>query len=244
MDGTRASLERRLTTDPEIEDLLVEMSLVQGVSELFTDDVSQLEMRISECLSRPESLRPFVVSAAANVASYQAIYAFDFASARRWQEWALPYHQRTTGPFSVMYGYCFAGIAAMEQLDVTAAEDYFRKAQQRARTIAGNSSHAQRLTGAILGDHLVEAERLLDESHKLGSEGGVVDFMLAAYGTGARIKALRGDVESAEQLLREGAEIATTLSLGRLAARIENERVRAGLDRGTLPRCTAPCGGS
>ncbi|WP_011133509.1 MULTISPECIES: hypothetical protein [Rhodococcus erythropolis group] len=184
MDGTRASLERRLTTDPEIEDLLVEMSLVQGVSELFADDVSQLEMRISECLSRPESLWPFVVSAAANVASYQAIYAFDFASARRWQEWALPYHQRTTGPFSVMYGYCFAGIAAMEQLDVTAAEDYFRKAQQLARTIAGNLSHAHRLAGAILGDllyeqgHLVEAERLLDESHKLGSEGGVVDFML------------------------------------------------------------------
>ncbi|MGW5302077.1 hypothetical protein ACWEQV_27980 [Rhodococcus aetherivorans] len=84
------------------------------MSELFADDVSQLEVRISECLSRPESLRPFVVSAVANVASYQAIYAFGFASARRWQEWALPYHQRTTGPFSVMYGDCFAGIAAME----------------------------------------------------------------------------------------------------------------------------------
>ncbi|MHA4854836.1 protein kinase domain-containing protein [Rhodococcus sp. MSC1_016] len=235
--GAESALERIPTADAPADaaDLLAELSLVRGVSELFADHVADLDKRIAECLTRPDTLRPFVVSAAANVAAYQAIYTFDFAAARRWQEWARPYHERTTGPFSVMYGACFTGIAAMEQLDTSAAHDAFRTAQQLARQIGGRSSHALRLAGAILADllyeqgHIGDAEKLLDESHELGSEGGVVDFMLATYGTGARIKLLRGDHPAAEQRLREGAEIAANLSLPRLAARIENERIRAGL---------------
>ena len=233
--SAESTLEHGRTTDGDTADLLAEVSLVQGVSELFADHVDGLDTRIAECLARPEALGPFVVSAAANVAAFQAIYTFDFAAARRWQEWAAPYHERTTGPFSVMYGACFTGIAAMEQLDTTAAHEAFRTAQRLARQIGGRSSHALRLAGAILADllyeqgHLDDAEQLLDESHKLGAEGGVVDFMLATYGTGARIKAVRGDRAAAEQRLHEGAEIAAHLSLPRLAARIENERIRAGL---------------
>ncbi|MFE7420127.1 protein kinase [Rhodococcus sp. NPDC057529] len=233
--SAESTLEHMRTTNEDADDLLAEVSLVRGVSELFSDHVVGLDERIAECLARPDTLRPFVVSAAANVAAFQAIYTFDFTGARRWQEWATPYHERTTGPFSVMYGACFSGIAAMEQLDTAAAHDAFRAAQQLARQIGGHSSHAVRLAGAILADlmyeqgHIEDAEQLLDESYKLGSEGGVVDFMLATYGTGARIKAVRGDRPAAEQRLREGAEIAANLSLPRLAARIENERIRAGL---------------
>ncbi|MFC9549907.1 protein kinase [Rhodococcus sp. NPDC056960] len=229
------TLEETRTSTSDSADLLAEVSLVQGVSELFADHVVGLDKRIAECLARPDTLRPFLVSAAANVAAFQSIYTFDFAAARRWQEWATPYHEHTTGPFSVMYGSCFGGIAAMEQLDITAADEAFRNARRLARQMGGRSSHALRLAGAILADllyeqgHLDEAEQLLDESHELGAEGGVVDFMLATYGTGARIMALRGDRPAAEQRLREGAEIAAHLSLPRLAARIENERVRAGL---------------
>ncbi|NKY76784.1 protein kinase, partial [Rhodococcus opacus] len=55
------------------------------------------------------------------------------------------------------------------------------------------------------------------------------DIMLITYGTGARIKALRGDIDAAARRLDEGAGISATLSLPRLAARIENERIRCGL---------------
>lgn len=234
--SAESTLEPMRTTTDDADDLLAEVSLVQGVQELFADHVTELDKRIAECLARPDTLRPFVVSAAANVATYQATYTFDFPAARRWQQWARPYHERTTGPFSVIYGACFSGIAAMEQLDTTAAYDAFRTARQLARQIGGRSSHALRLAGAVLADllyeqgHLDDAEQLLDESHELGSEVGVVDSMLATYGTGARIKALRGDLAAAEQRLREGAQIAVNLSLPRLAARIENERIRAGLN--------------
>lgn len=147
-----------------------------------------------------------------------------------------------------MYGACFTGIAAMEQLDITAAYEAFRTARHLAHRIGGRSSHALRLAGAILADLLYEqgniddAEQLLDESRELGSEGGVVGFMLATYGTGARIKALRGNRTAAEQRLREGIEIAAHLSLPRLAARIENERIRAGLVTDCLADRRRPTG--
>jgi serine/threonine-protein kinase PknK len=86
-----------------------------------------------------------------------------------------------------------------------------------------------RLAGALLGELLYErnevaaAERLLDESYELGSEGGVGDFMLATYAIGARIKAVQGDLESAVGRLRDGARTAQNLALPRLGARIRNE---------------------
>lgn len=52
---------------------------------------------------------------------------------------------------------------------------------------------------------------------------------MATYGTGARLAAVRGDLEGAQQRLAAGAKVAADLSLPRLAARIVNERVRLGL---------------
>jgi len=172
------------------------------------------------------------LAGSANVASYEAIHRFDFEAAKRWQEWAVPFHARTSGPFSVIYGYCLSGLAESELLNVQQAEHYYRKAYDLARRSGGHRSYTTRLAGTMLGEslyeqgHLDDAERLLDECSELGSEGGVVDFMVATYGTGSRIKALRGDIVAAARRLDEGTQIATALSLPRLAARIENERTR------------------
>lgn len=235
MESVDASLARLPATDGNVQDMLVEASLIRGVAGGFEDRIDNVDQRVSDCLVRQDTLRPFVLSVAADLASFDAIYHFNFDAARRWQGWAAPLHARTIGPLVPTYGYCFAGIAANEQLDIEAAESYFRQALELAQRSSGRHSYATRLAGAVLGDllyeqgHVDEAERLLDESHQLGSEGGLVDFMLVTYGTGARIKALRGDREAASSRLDEGARIAHTLGLPRLAARIKNERIRLGL---------------
>jgi ATP/maltotriose-dependent transcriptional regulator MalT len=245
LDATKSMLSDKSPAAAEVADQILEASLVQAVGDLFADRVDGLLEPASQCLARPESLRPFVVSGASNVASFEALHRFDFPAARRWIEWATPYHERTKGPFSVMYGYCFAGIAAHEQLDVAAAETLFRTAEDQARRSGGSRSYAVRLAGVVRAELLYErgrteqAEQVLDDSRQLGSEGGVVDFMLITYGTGARIKTARGDIDVAAQLLDEGARIAASLSLPRLAARIENERVRCGLAQ-ALSMSTAP----
>lgn len=147
----------------------------------------------------------------------------------------FPFHQRSTGPFSVICGYCMAGIAAREQLDPPAAEASVRHAMALAAEAEEGLGYGARLTAALLGDllyeqgHLSEADQLFDRSHTLGAEGGAVDFMLATYGTGARLKHLLGQKDAAKARLDEGARLAGQLGLPRLAARIANERVHAGI---------------
>ncbi|KWX04718.1 hypothetical protein TH66_05810 [Carbonactinospora thermoautotrophica] len=217
------------------EDLLVEASVVQGCIDIYADRIDRAEELVAPCFVRPDSLRPWVVVVAANIATYSDIHQFDFEAALARQRWARRYHGHTAGPFSGVYGHCFAGIAAGEQLDLAAAERHFRAALDLARRSAGRHSHAARLAGALLGDllyqrgELSEAERLLDESHELGAESGVVDFMLATYTTLARIKALRGNLPAARALLDEGAEAAADLRLERLAAGVNLARVELGL---------------
>ncbi len=189
---------------------------------------------MAECLSRPETLPPWVVSAAADIATFAEVYRFDFDAARRMQDWASTYHERTSGPYSGAWGYCYYGIAANEQLDVVAAEYQFRKAMRLAVKSGGRHSHAARLAGALLGELLYErgdigaAERLLNESRELGFDV-CVDFMLAPCVVGAHIMALSGDRDGAKRRLDEGAEAAESRSLPRFRARIDYERVMLGL---------------
>ncbi|MFC9362010.1 protein kinase [Rhodococcus sp. NPDC057014] len=221
--------------DPATVDMRVEAAFIRATVTVFDDEIDGLDEAVEGCMARASTLRPWVLCGAADVASFRAIYRFDFDDARRWQKWALPFHQRSSGPFSVIYGYCMAGIAAREQLDLPAAEASFRHAMALATDAEEGLGYGTRLTAALLGDllydqgHLMEADRLLDRSHTLGAEGGTVDFMLATYGTGARLKRLLGQRDAAKSRLDEGARLAQRLRLPRLEARIANERVRAGL---------------
>ncbi|NLE80474.1 MAG: protein kinase [Rhodococcus sp.] len=232
---TLDSLLEATPQDPKIERIRIEADVARAVVEIAADRVEGVDDLIAKALAEPNSVRPWVVSVAANVSSFASIVRFDFAQARRRQDWAAGVHQRTPGSFGLVYGHCFAGIAATEQLDIAAAEDHFRIALQTAETTSGEQSHSARLASAMLGALLYElgdidqAEQLLDSGYELGPEGGAVDFMIARYVTGARIKALRGDLDAAVEHLEDGLETAEALALPRLRARIENERFRLDL---------------
>ena len=234
LDLVESTLDRGPSTD-ENADLRVEAAVMRGVIRFRADRIDGADELVQACLPRLDTLRPWVVSSAANMATYRATYQFDFDEARRLQEWASTFHARTNGPYLVMHGHCFAGLAAYEQLDVAAAESSFRAGVRVARKMGGKHSEAARLADSLLGALLYEqgeideAEQLLDEGYELGGEGGLVEFKIPRYVLGARIKALRGDRIAAAQRLDEGARIAVTLSLPRLRANVENERIRLGL---------------
>ncbi|MFC9664038.1 protein kinase [Nocardia sp. NPDC127606] len=252
---TAASLARFETalasaelSESERNSLRAEANVAIAVREMFADRVSELEGLIDEALARPDAFPPRVPGVAANVAIYAAIQRFDFDEARRRQLWATPYHQ-ATGPFLSMYGHCFAGLAAREQLDIAGAEDLLTDAFNTASATMGPASHATRVACAVLGDlryetgDLAAAADLLAQSRELSTEGGGgVDFMLATYATGARVRTLLGDREGARELLEEGMEQAERLDLPRLASRIHNEEVRLGfaLDPGVTAMLLCP----
>ena len=230
-----SAAEKRGLSASELRDMRTEVDVFRAVVECYADRTAGVDELVAECLSRPDSVTHWVVAAAANVASFLEMHRFDFDAVRTWQHWAYPYHQQSSGGFTLVYGHCLVGIVASEELDVAEAERCFREALRVAKRAGDTNSHATRLVCALLGELLYErgevdeADRLLDESYQLGAEGGQVEFMIARYVAGARIKAVRGDRAAAARRLDDGARVATTFGLARLRAHVENERTRLEL---------------
>ncbi|WP_227981605.1 serine/threonine-protein kinase [Nocardia spumae] len=227
-------------------DLAVEAAILCGVETALADRLDDLDETVEHCCARTDSLAPFVLSVAANLGGFAALRRFDYERVHEWHRWGRTYFRDITGALGIMYSHCFAGMAAHEQLDTETAEEHFRTALHLARTTAGENSLTARLASAALGEFLYErgelgeAENLLDTAVEFGFDGGTVDFLIAAYGTGARIKALRGDLTAAEKRLADGTEIAATHGLPRLAARLELELIRLGLSDGRPAAAAAP----
>jgi serine/threonine-protein kinase/serine/threonine-protein kinase PknK len=216
----------------EAEDLRCEIDLMRAVIAAFQDRIDNAADAVSACVERADTLRPFILCRAADLASFGALRVVDFDEALRWQRWGRQYHRQISGTLSVSYGYCFAAIAQNEQLDVAGAEAHLRHARRIALLPSGRPTYVAKLAGSLLGellyeyDQLDEAEPLLDDAYELGAEGGIVDFMLAAFGTGARLKYARGDKTAADRRLADGVEIAREMQLPRLEARLLYEQVR------------------
>jgi ATP/maltotriose-dependent transcriptional regulator MalT len=235
LERVDAALETMQGSGTDVADLRAETRVVEAVVRGMADRPDGIDDLVGECLSRPDTLLPFVVSVAVNAATFAAIGRFDFDAAHRWQKWASPYHQQNSGPYTVMYGHALDGIAAFEQLDLVRAEQCFRAARQVACRSGAAHGQGARLAGALLAELLYErgetdeAERLLAESFKLGAEEGIVDMINARFVVGARLAVLRGDRAAAAEHLDQAADIAERLSRPRLLASVENERVILGL---------------
>jgi len=138
------------------------------------------------------------------------------------------------GPFASVLAHSWAGIAAKYELDIPTARREFREAFEIG-TRAGSRSHAARLAGALLGELLYEAgelddaARMLEMSYGLGPDGGGVDYLAARYVASAKVKAAQGDLSAAAERLDAGMKTAENLQLPRLAAAINNERIRLGV---------------
>ncbi|MVU77570.1 protein kinase [Nocardia sp. ET3-3] len=211
---------------PEFE---FELTLARAALALVTD---RPVVSAPELARGRDTARPFLAHALAVVAMVSALYHFDFDEVERWHRWIEPFRHRTRGPFGPMYCDCIAGSAAYERLDVGAAEARFRVALSQALQ-TGGQSQATGLASALLGELLYERGQFIESEELLaggpGVEGGAVEFLVAGYGTGARLAAVRGDEATMNQRLDEGAKVAADLALPRLAARILNERIRLGL---------------
>jgi serine/threonine-protein kinase PknK len=200
---------------------------------MFADRSDRIGSLVSEAFSRPDTFHPRVPGVAGNVAAFDAIYRFEFDEARRLLQWAAPY-QDMMGPFASVYAHSFTGIAAKYELDIPTARREFREAFEIG-TRVGSRSHAARLAGALLGEllyeagELDEAARLLELSYGLGPEGGGVDYLAARYVASAKVKAAQGDLGAAAERLDAGTKAAEQLQLPRLAAAINNERIRSGI---------------
>lgn len=220
--------------DPATQaDLRVEADVLQAVADTFADRIDRVDTLVAEALSRPQTFHPRVPAVAGNVSAFAALYRFQFDQVRRLLAWATPYREMM-GPFVSVYARCYLGLAAKFALDIATALAEFRRAVEIAQS-CGTNSNATRIAGAFLGEmlhdvgKLTEAKLLLDESYRLGPEGGGVDYLVARFVAGARVNAAHGDCAAAAERLEAGMAVADQLHLPRLSAAINHERVRLGI---------------
>ena len=234
---TNADLEETTRAD-----LKAEADVLQAVAETHADRTENVEGLVAEAMSRPDTLHPQVPGVAGNIAAFAAIYRFDFDTAHRLLDWASPYNEMM-GPFSAVYGRCYGGIADRYRLDIPAALTNFRDAFEIAGGL-GPHSHAVRLAGALLANFSTRPAtwpRPPPAGGELSvrSEGGGVDYLAARFVIGARIRALHGDRSAAIERLDAGMDAAQRLRLPRLAAAVNNERIRLGIP--IAPVAAAAC---
>lgn len=222
----------------ETTEALAEARVVEACVRIYQDDIDGVEALVQPCVAPCTRFHPWVVAVASNVYTYVLLQRQCYDDAITLQALALPYHERTQGPFSAVYGRCFAGMAARELGRLDDAASYFRSAHELAATDVGLHSHAARLAEALLGELLVEmnqldeAAHLLDDSRALGMEGGVADFFIARYVGSSRLLAHRRDPDAATDVLDEGEQTFRQLGFWRLGGAIVGERIRHALLNG------------
>jgi serine/threonine-protein kinase PknK len=233
LDRFEAALHGSGLSESVLADLRVDADVLLSVAEAFGDRIDRIDALVAEALARPDTLHPRDPGAAGNIAGLAAIYRFDFEAARRLLAFGARYHE-LMGPFASVFRLSFEGVIDKYQLDIPSAMDKFRQAYRKGAEV-GPHSHGVRVAGALLGEllyntgELAEASRLFEESYGLGAEGGAVDYLIALYGTAARLKAAEGDLGGAAARLSDGMRVAETLDLPRLAAVVTNLRIRLGV---------------
>ncbi|MCX4092978.1 serine/threonine-protein kinase [Nocardia sp. alder85J] len=227
-----AAIEASHVPEPQATAYRVEAALVVGMEEYVADRLENLPDIVPEHLDSLDNL--VVALTACDLAAVDALNRFDFAGVRHWHAMSLRYG-RTLPSLSVMHSHCIAGLAEVEQVHPHVAERHFTTAFASISPGSELVDRATELAGAYLGDlryrqnRLDEAEELLAAVVRGPCEPRGAEVALAAYGTGARLAAIRGELDRAEELLTAGERMAQERSLPRLSARLTNERLRIGL---------------
>ncbi|MFX0578468.1 protein kinase domain-containing protein [Nocardia nepalensis] len=234
LDRLRAMTELSDGTAADAARLRAHCELLDAITAMMADRVVDDEL-LTAVPDEAAPLEPWYPAGVAVVSAFAALARCDYVAARTCRERAAAYLENATGPFTETYAYCLSGIAAHEQLDIDAAEYYLRKAYQVATRGRSSPGMAARLAGALLGELLYErdeldaAEQLLDQALDPTPTAGTVDFFIAIYVAGAKVKAARHDLAAADARLAAGMSLAEQQSLPRLAASIVGERLRLGI---------------
>lgn len=130
--------ETKSELEQETSQRALAASVVRAIESIMTDHVENFDLLIDDCVSRADSLSPWLLCSAANVGAATAFYRFEFDRVPSWYEWAAPYFQHITGALAQMYCLTLVGLAAVP-LSVTCSTN-----KDRFPRPSGSSTTARR----------------------------------------------------------------------------------------------------
>ena len=122
---------------------------------MYADRIDRVPQLEEACFPRSDSLRPWVVSVAVHIATFARIHTGRLDEALTLQQWGRRFHDATTGPFSVVYGYLYEGLTHFHAARFNEAQAAIERSLDVARKRAGRGSHAARLAGSMLALSLI-----------------------------------------------------------------------------------------
>lgn len=188
----------------------------------------------------PDAFRAFELGAACNVMAYSVSSAADYEGAREYLVLARAYNEKAQARFSGGYTQAMVGANLLLQGELMEAMERFRAG------LSGHDSSEQSVASASLvscylmalyeADDLSAAEALFTQYHDIIRDGVLLDFVMTAYRSAARVQEALGHWSKAGEMLDEAEGIAHLANWPRLLRAVEWERVRRYLLRGETDR--------
>lgn len=227
------------TTDgdtPEALRLRCECQIVRSVTAALKDDTAQALRIATACVG--QKMDPWTANVASNVARLAYWRAGDLVSfyAMPWVPYSRDEDRRNV--FSTVYRLCLQGLVEVQQLRLSMAERLYQKAMQLADQHVGPESAAMALPASLLAEiryeegRMEDAEKLLIDRIPVIEAAAMLECVLRAHITMARVAAWRVDFERAYVHLEAAEELGQVRRWERLAAAALLERVRLKLAEG------------
>ena len=134
-----STVEESGLSKDEIADVRAEAKVVRGLMALRADHLEGIDEHVAPCLARADSVRPFVVAKAANLATFAAAYRCDLDEVNRLQAWASIYFERSRDSFNPIHGLCFTGLATRLLLDLRGDRGVFPRGLEAGQAVRWKS---------------------------------------------------------------------------------------------------------
>jgi LuxR family transcriptional regulator, maltose regulon positive regulatory protein len=210
--------------------IATECATIRSVAIALGDNSQEALSLAEDCLSRSND--PWTTNVASNVVRFGHLKAGDWDKfyATPWIPYSVDDDKRNL--FASVYRRCLQGIGEIQQLRLSAAENYLLDAVALAEQHAGPDSVAAALPLSLLASiryeqgRIDEAECMVFDRLPILSATAMLECVLSAYYVLVRLAGLRMNPSRAYTLLEQAENLGLTRHWGRLVAVVLLERVR------------------
>jgi ATP/maltotriose-dependent transcriptional regulator MalT len=226
----------RLNDVEDAEVFRCECQTIRSVAIALKDDSKEALAIAEPCLET--STDPWTVNVASNVVRFGRWKSGDLAKfyATPWIPFSSDEEPRNV--FASVYRLCLQGLVEVQQLRLELAERYYLDALRQAEQHAGAQSVAAALAASLIAQlryeqgRFQEAETMVVTRLPMINATGMLECVLSAYISLARVSAWRMNIERAYALLDQAESLAHTRQWLRLLAAVLAERLRLYLSEG------------